>query len=107
MKYNLAEIERALGDSKSDSPLVQLAQQVGLQEMETIINILAGPVGAEIYIPSFENFLASIIRSKRDADIIDGYDGTAGGTKRLAQEFNLKPRRIQQIIEANRARGKA
>jgi len=107
MKYSLEEIERALGDNKSDSPIIELAQQVGLQEIKTIMDILAGSMGCEIYIPSFENFLASITRSKRDADIIDAYDGTAGNIKRLAEQYGLKPRRIHQIIEASGARGKA
>jgi len=106
-KYQDKDIEHLLMNSKSDSPLVELAQQVGLQEMKKIMGILAGSMGCEMYIPSFDNFVASITRARRDEDIVSSFDGAAGSIKILAARHGLKKRRVQQIIAASGAWVKA
>jgi len=94
------DVATLLASSDSDSELVLLGQILGPETLKVVLDTLAGQRGCETYIPSFENFIMALTRPHRDAEICRRYDGT--NTSQLAIEYNLKPRRIQQIVSAQK-----
>jgi len=98
------DAECLLMDIESDSELVELAQLVGIDQFKVVLSILGGPMGMQIYIPTYESFIASIRRSVRDQNIHSTYDGTPDSIKALAVQYGISKSRVRQILANKRAR---
>jgi len=90
--------ERLLMDIESESELVELAQEVGIDQFRVVLSILGGPIGMQVYIPTYESFLASLRRVVRDQDIHSTYDGTPDSIKALAVQYGISKSRVRQIL---------
>jgi len=73
---------------------------MGPAKLKLVLDTLAGSRGCDMYIPSFDNFYRSLYQDQRNAEICKRYDGS--NTAQLAIEYKLKPRRIQQIVAAQK-----
>jgi len=105
MTVSTEDIAMLLSTSESDSEIVLLGRLIGPETLKLVLDTLVGSRGYEIYLPSFENFVITIGRAQRDAEICRRYDGS--NTTQLAIEYKIKPRRIQQIIASQKTtRGK-
>lgn len=96
----LDEMELLLASADNNNELVLLGQQVGPQTLMEVLEFLGGPRGCLTYIPSPDNFFRSLKQQQRDHDICLRYNGT--NTADLAQEYGIKPRRVQQIIKSQK-----
>jgi len=104
MKCDSKEAERLLMDIESDSELVDLAQTIGLDQLKVVLSILGGPIGMQVYIPTYASFIASIRRSVRDQDIITTYNGTPESIRALSVQYGISKSRVRQILANKLAR---
>jgi len=76
-----------------DNTVALLGSIIGRDKLKVVLDTIGG---GEIYLPRFENFVRGITRNLRDRDICLRYNGS--NTRQLAVEYELQPRRIQQIV---------
>jgi len=98
------DIKNMLMNVDSDSELVELAQTIGIDQFKLVLSTLGGPLGMQVYIPTYENFIAAFRRTLRDQDIVSTYDGTAASIKVLAVKHGITKTRVRQIL-ANERKG--
>jgi len=96
------DIKNMLMSVDSDSELVELVQTIGIDQFKVVLSTLGGPLGMQVYIPTYENFTAAFRRSMRDRDIVSTYDGAAASIKVLAVKYGITKTRVRQILANER-----
>jgi len=93
----VAEIKGLIAALDPDNCAALIAMEVGLGKLKCLLDLIGG---GQVYLPTFENFIDDLRRMHRDAEICRRY--TRGNAHELAAEFGLKPRRVRQIVAAQK-----
>jgi len=105
--HAIAEIKNLIDSASkagTDSELVEVGLRLGADVLYQVLDILGGPLGMQVYVPSPANFTAAIRRALRDHAICAGYDGKPQTIAAFAIEFGITKTRVRQILASQRGR---
>ncbi|WP_167631578.1 Mor transcription activator family protein [Mariprofundus ferrooxydans] len=87
------EISTLFAEADPDNAIALVGHLIGPENLRLVLDTIGG---GEIYMPTYDNLIRSLTRDQRDERIRNRYNGS--NTTQLAIEYDLKPRRIQQIV---------
>jgi Mor family transcriptional regulator len=102
VKCDSQEVERLLSSIEYGSEIVELGKVIGIDSLRVVLSMLGGPLDMQVYIPSFDNFIAALRRQLRNNDIHDSYNGTPASIGTLAARYGISNTRVRQIVAQGR-----